>query len=465
MYRNLFTLVFVLAGVLLVLSLSLLDAEWAVAIATGIGLLLIGLGLIIVMGPTQREPRVELWLFLSAFAIRIVMVIAIYQFGLVQILKDDDASLWAFGAWLAKRWDRMDWVAIAADASTFMHQRKDAGYFLFLGSFFYTVGGISRLAAGFINAWFGSLTVVLTYRMTVLLFERKAARYAGIAACLSPSLIVWSTQTLKEPIVIFLEVLALYTTLRMQRQFSIWRMLLISLCILALATMRFYVSYIVASAILLGLFSEKGLRSRLTAIGAALIIIIALSLTGVLGRDTELFARFNLNYVTEFRAAVARGPGSGSGVANQYDLRSPPQLALALALGAAHLLMAPFPWQMVGGSLRMLLSLPEMVVWWWLVWFALLPGVREALRRFPVGLSTVLIFCLTIGLLYSLMFGNIGLVFRQRAQLLPFLLVFVGVGLSKWARRGRQAAVPPPAPALKSSLPVTSFGHLGAPRT
>jgi hypothetical protein len=40
----------------------------------------------------------------------------------------------------------------------------------------------------------------------------------------------------------------------------------------------------------------------------------------------------------------------------------------------------------------------------------------------------MLMFMLVLGSVYSLMFGNIGIIYRQRAQLLPYLIMFIMVG-------------------------------------
>lgn len=45
----------------------------------------------------------------------------------------------------------------------------------------------------------------------------------------------------------------------------------------------------------------------------------------------------------------------------------------------------------------------------------------------------MLFFILGLGVLYSMMFGNVGLIFRQRAQLLPWLLIIAVVGLEQRA--------------------------------
>jgi hypothetical protein len=66
-------------------------------------------------------------------------------------------------------------------------------------------------------------------------------------------------------------------------------------------------------------------------------------------------------------------------------------------------------------------------------------------------LQPYLFFIAGLGLLYSMMFGNVGLIVRQRAQLLPMLLVFAFVGLEqkklqKLLKRNSSAAAPVMAP-------------------
>jgi hypothetical protein len=102
-----------------------------------------------------------------------------------------------------------------------------------------------------------------------------------------------------------------------------------------------------------------------------------------------------------------------------------------VTIGAAHLLLAPFPWQLGGGSLRMVLTLPELVYWWWLVFNGLIPGVIYSVRHRLSDVRAMLLMLIGFGLLYSLTFGNVGLVFRQRAQLLPWMFILAAVGLEQ----------------------------------
>ena len=52
-------------------------------------------------------------------------------------------------------------------------------------------------------------------------------------------------------------------------------------------------------------------------------------------------------------------------------------------------------------------------------------------------MQPLLIFTTGLGLLYSLLFANVGLIVRQRAQLLPWLLIFAMVGLEQHFQRRR----------------------------
>jgi hypothetical protein len=140
-----------------------------------------------------------------------------------------------------------------------------------------------------------------------------------------------------------------------------------------------------------------------------------------------------LKTIERFKASVATGYGSG--VKSQYDLNSPTGLAMAIGVGGAHLLLAPFPWQLGDASLRMLLTTPELAVWWWLVFMGLIPGAWHICRTRLADTQPMLFFIIGLGLLYSMMFGNVGLIFRQRAQLLPWLLIIAVVGLERRAMR------------------------------
>src|SRR5258708_37325551 len=116
---------------------------------------------------------------------------------------------------------------------------------------------------------------------------------------------------------------------------------------------------------------------------------------------------------------------AGSGFAEDVDLSSPEGALSALPLGFSYLILAPFPWQLA--SLRQGITLPEMIIWWASLpllvlgmWFTIKHRLREVVP--------IIVFTTLLTLAYSILQGNVGTAYRQRAQLLVFYFVFVAVG-------------------------------------
>ena len=83
--------------------------------------------------------------------------------------------------------------------------------------------------------------------------------------------------------------------------------------------------------------------------------------------------------------------------------------------------------------------MPEVVLWWFLIYYAIIPGVLHAVRNRFLDVQPLVVFIVGLGLIYSLTFGNVGLAYRQRAQLLPWLLVFAAVGAEQQLLRRQRA--------------------------
>jgi hypothetical protein len=196
--------------------------------------------------------------------------------------------------------------------------------------------------------------------------------------------------------------------------------------------LRFYAAYIGMAAIAVVLAMPGGTprnATRWSVFSLATFIVAIAGIALILANSQTRIDKFDLDFVQQFRHDIAQG--TGSGVELDVDMRTTAGFSVGTLVGAAHLLLAPFPWQLGSGTLRMLLTTPELVYWWWLFFIGIVPGARFALRYRTGDLLPVLVFILGLGLLYSMTFGNVGLIFRQRAQLLPWLLMFAGVGLEQ----------------------------------
>lgn len=383
---------------------------------------------------TRRE---QIKLFLCALGVRFAVSIVVYELGLARVLGDEDGSGWRGGLDLSNVWDKQRLGLLSLpEIWASAYEKHHLGYQYLSGLFFFVTGASARMPVAAMNCFFGALTVVFVYRIAISLFSRWTAVRAGWAACFLPSLIIWSAQTLKEPVIIFLESLALYACVNLKLSgFSVKYILI---CVAAIALMppfRFYAAYLTTVVAILALALprlSKGKSSFQSGLIIAALVGTLVVSSGYLARNEATIERFTqLKEIATFKNNVARGYNSG--VENRYDLNTASGLAMALLVGGAHLLLAPFPWQLGGGSARMLLSAPELGIWWWLVFAGLLPGLWHVCRTRFSEVQPMLFFIAGLGLLYSMMFGNVGLIFRQRAQLLPWLLIIAVVGLEQRA--------------------------------
>jgi hypothetical protein len=244
-------------------------------------------------------------------------------------------------------------------------------------------------------------------------------------------MIIWSCQTLKEPVVIFMETVALYSCVRLkQAGFDLKYILLCIIAMFMLYPFRFYASLVTGLAVFMTfVLPEIGQRAGSTKIAGILIVLLVVPIaisSGLMARSESQIEQFDIERIQQFRSDVARGQGSG--VESDFDMQTTSGFTLAAVVGALHLLLAPFPWQL-GGSLRLVFTFPEMLIWWWMFFAGFLPGIWYAMKHRLIEVMPALVFIGVLGFLYSITFGNVGLVFRQRAQILPWLLIFTVVGL------------------------------------
>jgi 4-amino-4-deoxy-L-arabinose transferase-like glycosyltransferase len=411
--------------------------------------------------------RFQMALFLVAFGVRFAFSICVYQFGLVKVLHDEDSSGWVMGVPLQQLWSHQRLSLLDLPYTMLgAFQGEHFGYKYLLGALFYVVNSPTRMIAAVLNCFFGALTVVFAYRIARILFSEWVAVRVGWWTCLLPSLIVWSGQTVKEPAVIFLETLALYGCVNLRRRgFSLRHGALCAAATLLVIPFRFYVAYITAGAIVTSLLLPHIAKRRMS-IGSALMVVVLLVplflVSGVLIRHESQFDRFDAKFISTYRRGLAAG--AGSGVETSYDIRTNQGLAAATVTGGAYLLFAPFPWEL-GGSPRKMLTTPELFVWWWLVVVALIPGLWYTVRKRFSDVQPLLFFVVGLGLLYSVTFGNVGLAYRQRAQLLPWLIIFAMAGFERRVlkRRSKQLRIATIAASIKNRFPLALNRRLAIP--
>ncbi|HZB45545.1 MAG TPA: glycosyltransferase family 39 protein, partial [Pyrinomonadaceae bacterium] len=254
----------------------------------------------------------------------------------------------------------------------------------------------------------------------------RVSRIAALFVAFYPSLILWSSQGLKDGPIVFLLALIMLATLKLGERLQTKYFVVLALSLAGLISLRFYIFYMAVAAVVGSfLIGMRPLTSQSLARQFVVVVGIGLVLTyfGVLRRASAQLEVINLQMVQTTRADLAGSAQSGFG--KEIDVSTTSGALTAIPVGVVYLLFAPFPWQLT--NLRQSITLPEMLVWWasfpLLVlgaWFTVKFRLRQALP--------ILIFTTMLTLAYSIFQGNVGTAYRQRSQILVFYFIFVAVG-------------------------------------
>lgn len=304
--------------------------------------------------------------------------------------------------------------------------------------------GANMLAVQLINAVLGAATAPIIFLIAHSIFGNlKVSKVAGLFVAFFPSLVLWSSQGLKDGPIVFMLSISVLLTLRLGEKFSLRNAALLAMVLATLTTFRFYLFYMVVAAIV-GAFTIGMKEFTASSFVRQLIIVmgigLALTYLGVIRTANLQFGYFaDLNVVQRSRLDLAVSASSGFGA--DVDVSTTSGALKAVPTGILYLLFAPFPWQLQ--SLRQSITLPEMLIWWaafpFLVmglWFTLRYRLRQSF--------VIFIFTTMLTLAYSIFQGNVGTAYRQRAQILVFYFIFVAVGIvltrEKWEERRLLAA-------------------------
>lgn len=309
---------------------------------------------------------------------------------------------------------------------------EPVGYYWIVAAL-YTVFGAWPLLPKLLNALVGAVTVKLVFDLTLRITqdERVSLRAAKYVAYF-PSLVLWSVLNIRDCWVVLLIVLICRQALRVQDQPSAGSIVLLGLGVYALTKFRAYILFAVMLPILVSfLFRQRRNLLRNTVLG---MLVAGAVIYADVSSGRERRMRF-LDFEELDRSRRWSSTAIGSGFAQDVDISTPGKALAFFPVGLAYFLLAPFPWTV--GSFRQAITVPEMLFFYTLI-PALIRGVLVLLRRYSSsGLMLVLLTAgMTFG--YAVGQGNVGTIYRHRAQILPCLLVFAAVGVE--AARGRRPA-------------------------
>lgn len=403
-------------------SVTVFDCGAALLIC---GFLAAIVGVIIRSEPSHGSYLLKL--FLLAMLIRILIGTAIFVFNAQDFFGGDAWTYDFTGQQQLLAWSGDKFAQLQVDRFVGTSYRSGWGM-VYMVATIYGLLGRNMLAVQFVNAVIGAATAPVIFLCAQQVFNnRRVAHVAGIAVGFYPSLVLWSSQGLKDgPIVLFLALTILATIKLGQKLSAPWVAVLVFSLVGVLA-FRFYVFYMlllaVVAAFVIGM-REVTVQSMVRQLVVVAMLALGLTFFGVTRyANVQVETYSDLETLQRSRNDAARSAQSGFG--RDVDVSTATGALTTIPLGMVYLLFAPFPWQL--GSLRQSLTLPEMVIWWAAfpllilgVWFSIKYRLRQ---MFPI-----LIFTSMLTIAYSVFQGNVGTAYRQRAQILVFYFIFVAVG-------------------------------------
>jgi len=398
-------------------------------------------------------------LFIAALLVRMALATAIFVFRLQDFFGGDAITYDFFGQAQLQGWwgDKYN----QSIANKFVVGGEGSGWgMVYLVAAVYALVGRNMLAVQLMNAVLGAVTAVIIYLCAHQVFKNvKVARVAAFAVAFYPSLVLWSSQGLKDGPIVFLLALAILCTLKLGEKLSLKYVAVLAFALLGLVALRFYVFYMICVAIG-GAFALGMQRVSATSFARqfAVIVLLGLALTyiGVIRSASVQFGRYgSMEQLQRTRSDLAANAASGFG--KDVDVSTTEGAISTIPVGVLYLLFAPFPWQLT--SLRQSITLPEMVIWW-ASFPLLILGLWYAIKYRLRMISPILIFTVMLTLAYSVVQGNVGTAYRQRAQVLVFYFIFVAVGfvLVQERRAERKQRI------LQERLALAQAGRTGGRR-
>ena len=314
----------------------------------------------------------------------------------------------------------------------------------------YTLLGAHFLHAALLNAWYGSFSALLAYRIarrfTADLWSRRLSVFL---VAFWPSLVLWSTQLLKEPLAIFLilsEFSLFIAFWENPRGSSFMRVLYLgaaALIVFLLTLFRVYIGVAFAATSVAALLAS-GLaavwKRRAGSLPKATILTAALTLAvllGLLATSHDLLSYLSPTRVRPEAASLPEYLGllrkdvlKQSGTSNldpQVRIRTFPQLLGYLPRGLAFLFFGPFPWRSLSiGNRGFLFGLAGVET---LMNYLFLPAIGLCFRtlwksREAKGWLLLSFVFLLAGPL-AVAVPNMGTLFRLRLQLFVPLAVLL----------------------------------------
>lgn len=311
-------------------------------------------------------------------------------------------------------------------------------YVVVMGWFYYLFG-FSPVTVKWLNGWIGSLHVLAIFYLAKACFQLGIARWAGLLTALFPTLALWSATNLKEPLFSLLTALLFLLFASLRSSIGLKRWALYGAASFGLFQLfqdlgRKEVGWSLAAGLVAALLLEKLLRRRWIPLILLLLVIggIALKPWPIVKQAIHLGIYRHMGYAYAESASYRYLPDKfytpssplRTGGLSDADVLS---VIKRIPLALMHYFLQPFPgW---AGRFSLLL-LPQVVLWYFMLCFAVIGAVVGA-RWSGWNCGFLLLMGMVWSFMGALSNGNIGTLIRLRDMLTPIVILFAAGGL--WA--------------------------------
>ena len=249
-----------------------------------------------------------------------------------------------------------------------------------------------------------------------------------------PSMILWSSLEIRDVWVQWLLVRLAREMAELKGRMIPSRIISAVVLIWALTQFRSYLLYAAVGPFALSFIvgRSKDIVRNLF-LGSALAL--ALVYFGGQGKGigtAEKVQTFDLVELQRLRSWSSSSTVAESAFGSDADVSTVGGALSFLPIGLAYFFFAPFPWQI--GSIRQSLAIPETLFFYTLV-PGIIVGILFLIRERLVHSLGVLLVTMTVTFGYAIGQGNVGTLYRHKAQITGFYYAYAAIGMEERRRR------------------------------
>lgn len=392
------------------------------------------LGVLVIIGECREDFDRIFFLFAAGFFLRLLTAVFLH-FLMFVIHEKNPLGRYYFGGFfvgdgyayhynariIANLWDYGIHVDKAHYVRDFFSATGTIGNYDFFNAFVYKFIGHSPLTMFFINCLVGSLVIVFVYLIARRVYNEKVAWFSSMVCVFLPSLVLWSTQNLKGPILDLAMVVSLYFIIKLRYRFTIKDAMVLFVSVVAL----FYLSQFTLLAISIVAAAYVFFFTNTSGISRFFRILITVTCAYLF--FTHIFPRFFGSDFIKW-VDVNRIQNSYGRLAyfSTYRIDSFMKLLFYMPLGIFAVLFMPFPWQVT--SISQLFIVPEIVAGY--VFLPLgIKGIFLSIKNKIKPSYIILIMLLFFSMFLGIYEGNIGTLYRHKSIVIILFYILVAAGL------------------------------------